>query len=317
MDQKDVDQQSVEEQENPDSPVETSPAVTDDVVGGCFTIIFTGIVLILAFVFRAEILNTACYFDLSVACVLSADLYTDNDEMKLEKYVNACNGKWVWKEKGCYKAGLMYEKKSINSGTEDQSENLLKAHLYYKMGCPDYGDEDEGACLKLVELKLLFQKEEQKADLYEKGYAKYEQKDYNGAIVDLSELIKISPNDPHAYNLRGISKSELGKYESAIEDYNKVIELLPDNHIGYYNRALSLIFLDRFEDAKKDYETAKKLKLDDFAVNNLPIMGLILEQKYDEAKAKVKELKDAGVEVDTDYEKILSSKFSAPSPIKL
>jgi tetratricopeptide (TPR) repeat protein len=317
MDQKDVDQQPVEEQENLDSPDGTSPAVTGEVVGGCFTIIFTVIVLILAFVFRAEILNTACYFDLSVACVLSADIYTDNDEIKLEKYVNACNGNWVWKEKGCYKAGLMYEKKSINSGTEDKSENLLKAHLYYKMGCPDYGDEDEGACNKLEELKLLFQKEEKKADLYEKVYAKYDQKDYNGAIENLDALIQIAPNDPDIYNLKGICKSELGKYESAIEDYNKVIELLPDSNLGYYNRALSLIFLDRFEDARKDYETAKKLKLDDFAVNNLPIMGLILEQKYDEAKAKVKELRDAGVKVDTDYDKILSSKFSAPTPIKL
>lgn len=277
-------------------------------------------VLVSAFIFRKNIFEAGCYFDLAAACVISADFYTDNDEKKLEKYIHACNGEWVWKVKGCYKAGQIYEGKYNNMSGEGKDDLLVRTLFYYKQGCPsDFREEenDQGACNKIAEFEVLTKlakkekekKDKDKKDLYESAMGKFNQKNFKGAIEDISEFIRIVPNDPSAYNLRGITKSELGEYEGAVQDYKKVIELIPNEYIGYYNQALVFIFLGRKEDAQKNYEIIKNLKQDDFAKNNFPIMSLILEEKYDEANDKVRQLKEASVKVDTDFEKFLRSKI--------
>lgn len=58
---------------------------------------------------------------------------------------------------------------------------------------------------------------------------------YDAALKDLNELIKINPK-PGTYVLRAIIYERLKEYQKALEDYNKAIELKPDYSSAYENR---------------------------------------------------------------------------------
>ena len=58
-----------------------------------------------------------------------------------------------------------------------------------------------------------------------RGLARYESGDYEGAIADFNKAIELNPEFALTYNKRGIVKCELEDYEGAISDFNQAIEL--------------------------------------------------------------------------------------------
>ena len=62
-----------------------------------------------------------------------------------------------------------------------------------------------------------------------RGDKSYNQGDYQAAISDYDEAIRLDPNDTRAYYNRGVAKSELGDSEAAISDYDEAIRLDPND----------------------------------------------------------------------------------------
>jgi tetratricopeptide (TPR) repeat protein len=58
-----------------------------------------------------------------------------------------------------------------------------------------------------------------------KGVAKYNAKDYKGAIEDFTKTIEINPKNGTAYFNRGNCKYLLNEKEAACEDWSKSVEL--------------------------------------------------------------------------------------------
>ncbi|MEZ5197050.1 MAG: tetratricopeptide repeat protein [Bacteroidales bacterium] len=85
---------------------------------------------------------------------------------------------------------------------------------------------------------------------FKNGSAKYQLKDYSGAIKDLSEAITLDPDYADAYYVRAICHSELSQTDQALNDFNKVIELDPGFKDAYVNRAFYV------KEKKGDYEGA-------------------------------------------------------------
>jgi tetratricopeptide (TPR) repeat protein len=78
-------------------------------------------------------------------------------------------------------------------------------------------------------------------DFFLQATAKYEKKDFRGAIADLTQVIRLSPKFATAYSNRGVAHDQLGDRKRAIADYGQAIRLDPNSANAYYNRALAYV----------------------------------------------------------------------------
>jgi tetratricopeptide (TPR) repeat protein len=84
---------------------------------------------------------------------------------------------------------------------------------------------------------------------FKRGNVFLEKKDYNKAIRDYSEAIRLDRNLAWAYNNRGRAYQEKKKYDKAINDYDEAIRLVQNFALAYSNRGST------YHD-KKDYDKA-------------------------------------------------------------
>ncbi len=58
-----------------------------------------------------------------------------------------------------------------------------------------------------------------------RGLARHNMGDKQGAISDFTQAIQINPNFAQAYNNRGATRNDLGDKEGAISDFKKAAQL--------------------------------------------------------------------------------------------
>ena len=92
-----------------------------------------------------------------------------------------------------------------------------------------------------------------------RGLAKVDSGDLQGAIADYGKAIELNPQLVEAYNNRGNAKSDSGDLRGAIADYDKAIELNPQLAEAYYNRGAAKVALDDQQGAIADYDKAIEL----------------------------------------------------------
>jgi len=78
------------------------------------------------------------------------------------------------------------------------------------------------------------------------------------AIQDFGDVIRLDPNDDRAYHNRGYAYMRLGEYERAVQDYDKVIQLYPESASAndYKNRGAAYSGLGQHQRAIQDYNQA-------------------------------------------------------------
>ena len=92
--------------------------------------------------------------------------------------------------------------------------------------------------------------------LANRGVIKRELNDYEGALRDYDEAIKIDPNDFAIYNNRAFLLLCMGLKEKALDDANTAISLNCTDYNSYDTRGQIYIAMDRNEDAMKDLNTS-------------------------------------------------------------
>ncbi|MBW3046690.1 hypothetical protein CU312_00040 [Prochlorococcus marinus str. MU1406] len=116
--------------------------------------------------------------------------------------------------------------------------------------------------------------------IFDNAMEKYENKDYKGAINDLTKYIEIYPKDhKYGYFNRGVFKDEIKDYKGAIRDYSKAIKLYPSSKKYWTRRSLSKFALGKYRGALKDIN--KALLLDSSNPGSLALKGIILHKLGD------------------------------------
>jgi hypothetical protein len=142
--------------------------------------------------------------------------------------------------------GLLEDEKEEAEGLTEADEDALLSELTQSLeGEP----QDEGDLFRRGKLLL------------DRGY-------YGWAVRDLSRLVKLRPDFPEAYMLRGkalrrkMSYDENPIYNRAIRDFNQVIRIKPGLAEAYYERGVCYALLNAWSDALDNWDRALILNRD-------------------------------------------------------
>ncbi len=94
---------------------------------------------------------------------------------------------------------------------------------------------------------------------YNSGIEYLERGQYNQAIVNFDEAIRLDPQYANAYYNRGHAYGKRGLYEQAILDFDAYIRLDPDDSGAFFERAYAYDELGQYERAIKDLDEAIRL----------------------------------------------------------
>jgi tetratricopeptide (TPR) repeat protein len=146
----------------------------------------------------------------------------------------------------------------IQSGQET-NENLPRAFFNRGIGYDNKGEYDRAIQDYDQAIKLnpnLAQAYSGRGDAYD------EKHEYDRAIQDLDQAIRLEPNNAQAFNSRCWARAILGQLPQALADCNESLRLHPDNaHNAEVLDSRGLVYLKmkRFDAAIADYDASLKL----------------------------------------------------------
>jgi tetratricopeptide (TPR) repeat protein len=145
------------------------------------------------------------------------------------------------------------------AGETKTAESLAHKALEYLDGF--YLDNSYGLADEHNEtLKLLSPFEDNKT---ESTFERIKNTEYDQAIANYTETIRLNPNDADAYFNRAYTYGAKGLYDQAILDYTKAIRLEPDDALAYNNRGNAYSDKGLYDQAILDYTEAIRLEPDD------------------------------------------------------
>ena len=136
-----------------------------------------------------------------------------------------------------------------------------------------------------------------------RGIVNLEKKDFENSLIDLSKGLEINPNDHIGYSFMADLKKELGNLEEAILSMEKAIEIDPKNGFYFLKKGKIYIDLDNYEKAEKDLTKAIKLGENDPAIYYLRGMSRRLTEN---SKGACKDWKKAAELGDKDSEELFN-----------
>ncbi len=137
-----------------------------------------------------------------------------------------------------------------------------------------------------------------------RGPAKFKLGNHLGALADFDRAIALNPDYAEALNNRSAVKVILGDYQGALEDSNKAIQLNADHAGAFVNRGKSKGMLEDFEGAIADFDEALRLKPDDAgALHNRGVAKLKLaESRQDDTSKEAEENRDERLKKELERE---------------
>ncbi len=84
--------------------------------------------------------------------------------------------------------------------------------------------------------------------------------DFEAAVFELNQVIKLAPNNATAFTLRGVAYTNMGNPKQALEDFTKAIQLAPKSAAAYGYRGIVRRQLQDLPGALADVNEAIKLE---------------------------------------------------------
>lgn len=98
---------------------------------------------------------------------------------------------------------------------------------------------------------------------YNRGNAYASISDFDHAIADYDEAIRLNPTMAVAFDNRGRAYTDKNEFERAIADYDEAIRLNPNSAVAFHNRCWAQAALGRTSDALSDCNTSLRIKPQD------------------------------------------------------
>ncbi|MBO4815280.1 MAG: tetratricopeptide repeat protein [Muribaculaceae bacterium] len=87
-----------------------------------------------------------------------------------------------------------------------------------------------------------------------RAFLRYKLDDYYGAMSDYDYAVSLEPDNAIAIYNRAQLNAEVGEDLKAIDDFSRVLKLEPNNFLALYNRAQLYLRTQQFKKAVKDYD---------------------------------------------------------------
>ncbi|MGB9485980.1 MAG: SUMF1/EgtB/PvdO family nonheme iron enzyme, partial [Terriglobia bacterium] len=132
--------------------------------------------------------------------------------------------------------------------------------------------------------------------------------DFDGAIAEYREMVRLRPNDARAHFGLGVNLGLKGDWDGEITEERAAIRLKPDNADAHFNLGLALGEKRDLDGAISEFRMAIRVKADYAMAHNA--LGLALEQKGElhpalEEYRRAYELAPEDPTIRRDYEKLL------------
>ncbi len=99
----------------------------------------------------------------------------------------------------------------------------------------------------------------QAPELFKRGYAYYQKGEFDKALNDYSEAIRLDPTQARTYNNRGLAYQAKGDLDQAIADFSEALRLEPSLGVSYLNRGRAYAGKNDLDRAIADYSEAIRL----------------------------------------------------------
>ena len=116
-----------------------------------------------------------------------------------------------------------------------------------------------------------------------RGVGYYSKGDYDRAIQDTDQAIRLNPNEPSFYYTSGLAYKKKGDFDRAIQDFNEAIRLNPNFERAYYDRGNAYIDKEEYDRAIQDFNDA--IRLNPSNANNYNNRGVAHSRKSDYSRA--------------------------------
>ncbi len=94
---------------------------------------------------------------------------------------------------------------------------------------------------------------------YNRGSVYFHMGDFDRAIAEVDQVLRLNPGDIDAYYLRGLGYFNIGETDRAIADFDQVLHLDPSHAEAYYDRGRAYHHKKEYDRADADFEQAKRL----------------------------------------------------------
>lgn len=146
--------------------------------------------------------------------------------------------------------------------TANAAPDLIKVKLLLKEAnaASEAGDKDKA--MKLANEAVTADSVEPEA-YYVRGRLYDEKRDFEKAVSDYTEVLKLASNASGVYQRRGEALFKLGRFKECILDFDKFIELVPGQEPHHWQRGIAYYYAKRYEDGRKQFELHQKVNQHD------------------------------------------------------
>ncbi len=170
----------------------------------------------------------------------------------------------------------------VNRGPNESPINRVKAHYYRGISYYYAGEYDRAIADQNEVIRIV-------PGLVEayigRGWSFDDKGDHDRAIVDFTQAIQLNPQYAAAYVYRGFAYTRNRDYPSAIADYNNAILLNPQIAQAYYRRGVVRFKIEQSEVAFADFDQAVALAPGDWSPYYFRGNANMARRDYDRAIA--------------------------------